>query len=234
MHQIARQAALLAEAGSGDFHPAALVIAGHRCDLPHGAWTRLIEGCQIYQFSDQGRRAAWEANMRLWLDMPEPGAPSAEPRPPHDDRPVVPDSGPDPSQPAWGGPIPQSAPEIIEHAVHVGTYVAAAAAGGIIGNRADAATNGAVRRMFRSLRERFGRAAPVTEERAFELARAEVVRTGHAEHTITLLGIERESGCWIVHVRALHVTGAMDRMRVRVPFDAAAAPSVLVVDPRIP
>ncbi|MES9539919.1 hypothetical protein [Actinomadura sp. NPDC000600] len=175
--------------------------------------------------------------MRLWLDAPEPGAPSPEPRASHDDRPGLRDSSPYPPAPpgpADGIDAARSAPEFLEHALHLVTYITAAAVGGIIGNRADAGLVGAVRRMFRALRERFGRAAPVTEERAFELARAEVVRTGHAEHTITLLGIERESGCWLVHVRALHATGAMDRMRVRVPFDAAAAPSVLVVDPRIP
>lgn len=118
--------------------------------------------------------------------------------------------------------------------MHIGTYVGAAAAGGIIGNRADAGIIGALKRMLRSVRERrhgrSGRAAPLTEERAVELARAEVVRTGHAEHTITLLGIQREPDCWIVMLRAVHVTGALDGMRVRVPFDTAAVPSVLVVD----
>lgn len=117
--------------------------------------------------------------------------------------------------------------------MHIGTYVGAAAAGGIIGNRADAGIAGAVRRMLRSVRGRrpgrSGRAAPVTEEQAVELALAEVVRTGYAEQTISHLDVVREPGCWIVMVRAVHVTGGLDAMRVRVPFEAAAAPSVLVV-----
>ncbi|MFB4309209.1 hypothetical protein [Actinomadura sp. GTD37] len=241
MSLIVQQAELLANGGPAEFHQAAMRMSEPLCGMPHGAWTTLIAGCEIYRFSDQGRAPEWADGMRQWLGRPGPPAPYAAAGPAPDGPPAVPVSTPDP-YPYDGSPAPQgwagSAPDLIDHALHVGAYVGAAAAGGIIGNRADAGFAGAVKRTLRSVRARwrglFGRSRRVPEDHAVEVARTEVVSRGYGEQTIMLLAAERESGCWIVTLSAVHATGTPDRLRVRIPFDSAAAPSVLVIDQGVP
>lgn len=88
------------------------------------------------------------------------------------------------------------------YVVDVAAYLGAAALGGIVGNRADAGTVAAVRRMFQAVRDRWRErstdpAAPLTREEAIEAATAAVLSQSLPVPASTdLRATRRPDGSW--------------------------------------
>ncbi|QKW37285.1 hypothetical protein HUT06_27450 [Actinomadura sp. NAK00032] len=247
MRMLVHHAESLTNADPDLFHRSALAIGAHDCDQWHGVWAGVFGGCKVYADVIHGRRDDWERDVGEWLDpqarwdpsdSPPSAVPPYAPQPPY--LPPSPASSaapvqpvPHPSQPQAGS-WPAGAHDILDHALHIGTYVGAAAAGGVIGNRADAGVVAAVKRLLRAMRRRLpgGRGAepPLGREEAIESACSAVYGRGYLGGTFVAVRADREADCWIVHCRALHLETGMELMRVRVPFADAASPSILLVN----
>jgi hypothetical protein len=111
------------------------------------------------------------------------------------------------SRSPWGA-------ELVDHIFNVGTYLAAAAAGGIVGNRADSG----VLRALKAVRDRWRARkaaddAPLLPDEAIALAKAAAEASGHAAEGLVPLGATpRDDGSWSVRLR----TGR-DTLRVVLP-----------------
>ncbi|CAL9614646.1 hypothetical protein SUDANB176_05701 [Streptomyces sp. enrichment culture] len=115
--------------------------------------------------------------------------------------------GPDGALPAPeeapAGADRSSLPAVVDTVVNLAGYAGAAAIGGVIGNRADAA----VRALVASARERWSRRhaapdAPLSEEEAVEVAKAAAAAHGFAEDALRFDGAElrEDSGSWVVRL----------------------------------
>lgn len=230
MRTLVHLAESLPDADPNLFHQSALGIGGHYCSLGHGVWSRVFQGCMLYADVVGGRRPYWEYGVGQWLGLQAPWGPwDPGPQPP----PPVLEPGPPQGYPQPGGWV-GSTPEILDHALHIGTYVGAAAAGGVIGNRVDAGVVAAVKRAFRAMRRRLPggrRAGPsMSRDEAIESASSAVYGHGYLGGTCVPVRADREADCWIVHCRAVRPGTGEDLIRVRVPFAGSASPSILLVN----
>jgi hypothetical protein len=234
LRRLQRDADRLLIADSDEFFRRAVSIAMHQrnCPFDHGPWNGLVEGCRIYAEHDQTPRSLWESEARRWLSRRDRRAPiEYQPPPAPITRPVDEVASPP------GQPPPMGLPDMVDHAVHIGTYVGAAAAGGVIGNRTDAGLVAGVRRVLRPVRRwwrRRGRRrdrSRLTEEQAVESARALVAGRGYAAGSFSVQRVERVTDCWTIFCAADHLTAGNDRLRIRVPFAESARPSILIVNP---
>jgi hypothetical protein len=228
---IARHSATLANAD--DVHDSAMAIAAHECPSSHGPWNRLVIGCKIYARAHQAPASGWEHEARQWLRPPptSPYGPASTYGP-------APGPNDGAQQPGFGYPGQGSTaiPDVVDHAMHIGTYLGAAAAGGIVGNRADAGLVAAMKRMIGALRGRLpgGRTRfippPVSREQAIEHACHAVAVQGYMGSSLITLSTDQEDDCWLIHCRALHPSRGEDWIRVRVPFNDPATSTVLIMN----
>jgi hypothetical protein len=93
---------------------------------------------------------------------------------------------------------------ILDHVVEVATYLGAAGAGGIIGNRADAATVRSVKELFTRVRERWLSRKPeqdkaLSRDEASDAARAVAGALGYPLESLSVRTAEqREKGSWVL------------------------------------
>ncbi|WP_289009394.1 hypothetical protein [uncultured Thermomonospora sp.] len=119
------------------------------------------------------------------------------------------------------------------YVVDVAAYLGAAALGGIVGNRADAGTVAAVRRMFQAVRDRWRErstdpAAPLTREEAIEAATAAVLSQSLSfPSSDDLRAIQQPDGSW----RIVFHEDSRPALTVTVPAgDPGSAMIVVVVN----
>jgi len=119
---------------------------------------------------------------------------------------------------------------LVTYLVDVATYLGAAALGGIIGNRADAGTVAAVRRMFKTVRKRWkkrntGPNTPLTWEEAIEAARAAVLTQPLPAPSATDLRATRQpDGSW----RIVFYEDSHPAVTVTVPAGDPARATILI------
>lgn len=134
----------------------------------------------------------------------------------------------------------QAAPaEIAQILVHVASYVGAAAAGGVIGNRADAIFTAVARRMFTSVDRSWHQrtvdpGAPLTREEAVEAAVASAVTRGYGQWSFQLRSASQGTAhSWIILLEALCPAGhCRDSLRAHVPAGDPFDVTIILFEPK--
>jgi hypothetical protein len=122
-------------------------------------------------------------------------------------------------------PSPAAPAELLDMVVDIASYLAAAAAGGVIGNRTDAVVRRLIGKVRVRLRKRTDdRQAPLDAEEAADVARAAALVQGYSLDRITELGAEPlADGSWLVRLSA-----GRETLRVTVPPGDPARARILI------
>ncbi|MFD1937582.1 hypothetical protein ACFSKW_39555 [Nonomuraea mangrovi] len=127
---------------------------------------------------------------------------------------------------------------VLDHVVEVATYLGAAGVGGIVGNRADAATVRSVKELFTRVRERWLSRKPEQDEalsrdEASDAARAAANALGYPLESLSVRTAEqREEGSWLLILDGRR-RGTVEHLRVTVPPGDPGNATIFVI-PSLP